>query len=970
MLGEAGELIGRQPEVAALERARDDSRDGRARIVEICGDPGIGKTRLLTELCSRAEGHGHLVLSGRADEFEGELPFGAFVDALDDYLGSLAPRFFERLGPEQAPELAAIFPSLPLAAESPPALQADRYRAHHAVRVLLERLAVRRPLVLALDDLHWADPASVELVSHLLRRPPASPVLLVLAHRPRQAPVPLAASLAAATREGVAERLQLAPLTRLEVDALLGDAFDPQIRDALFRDSGGNPFYLEQLAGSLEEGSAREATVAGELGEIDVPPAVGAALARELDRLPTVARTVLESAAVAGEPFEPDVAAEIAAVTEAEALAALDELLDVELVRPTEAPRRFRFRHPIVRRAVYGSARPGWRLAAHGRAAAALAARGASLPARAGHVERSAHAGDEDAIALLTQAASSVAPRAPATAAAWYESALRLLPDETGSPQRRLELLVPLAAALGSTGRLTESRRALHETLELLPTEPAAMRGRVVALCAKIDHLLGRHGEARDLLLDALGELADRSSPEAAALRIELASDCFFTGDFTGMRSWVQEAIEDARRLDDPALLAAATALLGSAEYMVGRVPEAKACLAEAAGRIDRLEDAELAVHLHAIAWFAWCEVFLERFEQAIRHLERGQSVARATGQGHLLGLMTLAEASAMLYQGRLAEGGERAERAIEISLLSGSDQFLTWALTVRAWACTLTGDLGEAVRLGEQAVETAASASDVVSVIAGCYLAEACLEAGEPERCREELLRAAGGPEMPPIERAFRSRWYELLTRAELSLGRREKADEWARRAEAAVEGVPLGGRNAEALRARAAVLLFDGEAAAAARKALAAADAAEGAGSRIDAARSRILAGSALAAAGERADAVAELQRAEEELASYGAVRFRDQAARELRRLGCRVPSRRRGGGERGALPDLTARELEVAGLITAGKTNREIAAQLFLSEKTVESHIAHIFTKLGVRSRAAVAAELERALHGAPV
>jgi len=154
--------------------------------------------------------------------------------------------------------------------------------------------------------------------------------------------------------------------------------------------------------------------------------------------------------------------------------------------------------------------------------------------------------------------------------------------------------------------------------------------------------------------------------------------------------------------------------------------------------------------------------------------------------------------------------------------------------------AATLSGDVIEAVRLGEQAVGAGAPEANVVSVLAGCYLAEAYLEAGEPGRCRDTLLHWASGPDLPPIERAFRSRWYELLTRAELAVGRPEEAAAWAARAEAAAEGIGLGGRTAEALRARAAVLLHDCDAAAAAELALRAVAAAERAGAVVDAARS----------------------------------------------------------------------------------------------------------------------------------
>ena len=137
---------------------------------------------------------------------------------------------------------------------------------------------------------------------------------------------------------------------------------------------------------------------------------------------------MLEGAAVAGDPFEPELAAAAAATSEAAAMDAVDELLHVDLIRTTDVPRRFRFRHPLVRRAVYEATAGGWRLGAHERCAEALAARGATAAARAHHVERSARQGDIEAVAVLREAGETAARLAPESAARWFGAALRLLP--------------------------------------------------------------------------------------------------------------------------------------------------------------------------------------------------------------------------------------------------------------------------------------------------------------------------------------------------------------------------------------------------------------------------------------------------------------------------------------------------------------------------------------------------------------
>jgi ATP/maltotriose-dependent transcriptional regulator MalT len=901
------------------------------------------------------------VLDGRSAEFEGQLPFAGFVDALDDYLASLNPRRLRSLSDEQLAELALVFPSLGhLAAEAPAGLQDERYRSHHAVRGLLEALAGEKPVVLALDDLHWADDATLELLSHLLRRPPRGPVLLALAFRSGQVSPGLQAALEDADRDGALTPLELAALTSDEADQLLDGSMGTAARAELHRQSGGNPFYLEELA---EHGDPVLGEVAsnGEPGT-QVPKPVAAALERELGTLTGPSRLVAEGAAVAGETFDAELAAEGAAVSEAEALTAIDDLLELDVIRHTDAPRRFRFRHPIVHGAVYGAAKPGWRLAAHGRVAAALERGSASALTRAPHVECAAKPGDEVAISVLREAGEASKLRAPTSAAHWYSAALRLLPDDREA--ERLGLLIPMAQALGYGGKLEEAREALDEVLALLPADQVAVRGQVVAAAARIDQLLGRHQAALDLLTGALEAVPGRSGPEATELKVQLAGACFFNSDFEGLRRWVAEALEEAASRDDRATRAAVTGTLGCAEYMVGNLDRARARLDESEGLFAALGDEELALRLHSFVWCGMTELYLERFERASAIFDRALSVARATGHGYVTTLTRIGQGLVLLWGGRLDEGIELLDGAIEAAQLTGNDQFLTWALWGRCWAGILAGDIPGAVRIGEQAVAAAGDFTDPVSAMAGCHLAEARFEAGEPpEQCRDQLLTWVGGPEMTQFERAFQPRWYELLARAELAAGRIDAAEDWVERAEAAAGDSGIGGRHVEALRARAALALAREDREAAAGFALDAASAARGAGLPIDEGRARTLAGRALAGF-DRDAAIEQLSSAVATLDSHGANRFRDQAAQELRALGERTtrPKRRRDQIGEG-VESLSGRERQVAELVATGHTNKEIAAELYLSEKTIESHMSRIFEKLGASKRAQVAAAIER-------
>ncbi len=583
-------------------------------------------------------------------------------------------------------------------------------------------------------------------------------------------------------------------------------------------------------------------------------------------------------------------------MAEAEAFDLLDELVRLDLVRPAAVPRRFRFRHPIVRHGVYESAGAGWRLTAHGRIADVLERQGASPQVRAHHVERSARPGDVQAVALLGEAARAAAPRAPATAARWYQAALRLLPHD--QHEARLGLLVASATTLASAGLLAESRSALIDALDLVPAEMAAVRVRLIASCAAIEHLLGRHRDAHTRLTSALGGLADQGSPEAATLKVELAVDAIYTFDFPAMRSWAATAASDASAIDAAPIEVAALALLGFAEYIEGDTGPAAGHLDRAAAIADALPDASLATQPDAMYDLAWAEIYMERFDGSLRHSERGIAVSQASGQGHLLVPLMLARAYALVARGRCAEASELAETAEDAARLSANPQSLAWALWVRALAATAAGDDALALRSGQECMQVGSTVDDnVILATGGWVYGAALLEAGQPERCRAEVLASGGGPDLLRVGSGARCTCYELLTRAELALGRRAEAAAWARRANELAADLGLHLARATAARAEALVLLEAGEHAPAAELALAAATDAEVAAAPIEAARARTLAGRALALAGDKDRAVAELERAERELAACGAPSYRAEAVRQLERLGRRAAPRRRG-------------------------------------------------------------------------
>ena len=375
-------LLARDRELELLESMLSDACGGVPRFVVVSGEAGIGKTRLLRELTETAVKRGCLTLEGRAAEFERELPFGLLTDALDAYLKSLDERALDRLAMDRLGALAAVFPSLRALSDAVeyPVTAVERFRVHHAVRELIERLAARRPVVLVLDDLQWADGASLELIASFVRRAPQAAVLVAMALRTGQGDPTVLKAIGGIQRASAVQTIQLGPLPLESVRELVGGADGLDV-EQLHHQSGGNPFYALQLARS-GGGEADGATAGGP----EVPVAVARAIAAELDGLSPPARALAEAAAIVGDPFELDLVAAASGSAEDEVWKQVDELVSRDLVRGTEVPRSFQFRHPLVRNAIYGSCSPSVRASCHRRAAEARMKRGESAAVGAGHV--------------------------------------------------------------------------------------------------------------------------------------------------------------------------------------------------------------------------------------------------------------------------------------------------------------------------------------------------------------------------------------------------------------------------------------------------------------------------------------------------------------------------------------------------------------------------------------------------------
>jgi DNA-binding NarL/FixJ family response regulator len=274
-----------------------------------------------------------------------------------------------------------------------------------------------------------------------------------------------------------------------------------------------------------------------------------------------------------------------------------------------------------------------------------------------------------------------------------------------------------------------------------------------------------------------------------------------------------------------------------------------------------------------------------------------------------------------------------------------------------------MRGDLVAAVRLSDEALALVERLDpSLISRSIQVHRAVILLEAGEPQRCIDELM-ALGAPDFSLIAPVWQEWWTAALARASLAVGDATGAERWADVSDAAAQRLGLPMSDAFAARAKALVALSRGDLDDAVATAIRSSARASQAGARVEAARSQIVAGRALAAGGRHGEAREHLAVAEVDLSACGALRVRDEAARELRALGVRPAARTRRAAGVDGVASLSGRELEVATLVAEGRTNREIAGALFLSEKTIEAHLTRVFGKHGVRSRAAVAAAVGR-------
>jgi class 3 adenylate cyclase/tetratricopeptide (TPR) repeat protein len=619
-------LVGREHELGLLRELLHQASTGAARLALLSGEPGIGKTRLSTHAALEGRSSGAVVLYGRCDE-ELRVPYGPWVEALSHYVEH-APQevlraHIERHGGELArlvPGLRLRFPDLPPAGETDP--DTERYLLWGAVVGLLREASVAEPLVLVLDDLHWADKPTLLLLKHVLIEGQGARALIIGTYRDSDLHRghPMTEVLADLRREQGVERVAIGGLGQPEIVEIMERAGGHELDEAgvalsyeLLRETDGNPFYTgEILRHLLESGTIYQRedgrfTVRGELSEggrlsgLALPQSVREVLGRRVERLGQETADALSVAAVIGREFDLDLLAVVAERSEDQLLELLEGAVVASvLVESASAPGRFSFAHALINHTLYEDLGNTRRARLHRRTAEALegllgAEPGARVGELAQHWALATTAVDVDKAVEYARLAGerALAELAPDEALRWFGQGLELLAAAPESETRR-ELLVLLGDAQRQAGE-AGYRDTLLEAARLAATAGDVDRQAraVLATWRGMSSLGQRDAELVAALQAAAGALPT-DDPRRAEILAELAAELTLSTPLEHRRALADEALALARQAGDPRLVCGVLLQHAFAIWVAHTIDERVANLREAVELADRVGDPAL----------------------------------------------------------------------------------------------------------------------------------------------------------------------------------------------------------------------------------------------------------------------------------------------------------------------------------------------------------------------------------------
>lgn len=984
-------FIGRRTELGLLQEAVERAVALEPRPILLAGEAGVGKTRLLEELGEWAKKRGCRVLVGGCVSLSADVaPFAPIIEALRPLKRDLpTPTLGEVVGNGQ--NLASLMSDVELIGDpidstgvSPDTTQV---RLFEQLLGMLERLSALAPVVLIVEDIHWADRSTVDVLAFLARNIRTQPVQLVATFRSDQpeARRQLLPFISEFGRQPNAQRIDLTRFNRAEVaeqlSAITGRPVAAATIDGVYRRSQGNPFFSEELLLSGSTGDAMPETLR------DVLRARVAALGHDAEELVRVA-------SAAGRQFSESVLRRLTEVDENTLRAALREVLDHQILvrRPHDGDERLAFRHALIQEVVYGDLLPSERMRTHAACAQAIEEQLAAAPDATLASELAYHwqAADEPERALQASIVAGMAAEATGAqreAALQYERALELMgrvravdpqlpldrvqlleraaANQLENPSRAVEHIQSaikltdseadpvgaglLYAALGRylwfTGDGAAALAACREAVRLVPEDPPSVaRARVMAGLGQILMILTHSEEAVAITTDAvrLAGATEARTIESHALNT-LGLLRAYLGDVDGGLAMLRRALEIATEV-------------GSVDDIGRAWSNLQDVLIVAAARFDEAaetglralnpaNEAAVVGIWTALAWtdVAWAQYLAGRWDEALASLKQARLQA-AEGVAEIE--WEIRTAQVLVGRGQFDEAARHLDRLDSQLEGSADTQWIAPAAAARAEYAIWTGDATTALQsisdgLARTQLSFGANVSRIGPLLAlGIRAAADVVDVHRARRSSAPTQSPSSQAEghmaqMQGIRDEIAARWpallrlaepFHALCRAELTrLEGRSDPGAWANSADL-FESLPLPYTAAYAR-------FREGEASMSGR-----------AGTR-DAARARAALGNALAIA-----------------TTLGAEPLRDVVEAAAKRGGLDLTGdepRKRSAGAAG----LTSREQEIVGLLADGLTNREIGDRLFITEKTASHHVSNVLAKLHVRSRAEAAVEAIR-------
>ena len=900
-----GEIVGREHELDELRSFL--SRAGGASTLVVHGEAGAGKTTLWLAGAELAEGDGWIALRSRPAEAEATLALAGIADLLEAVLDTVLAALPE-------PQRQALATALLLEPGEAPGERAVAAAFLTALRTLAERGRV----LVAVDDVQWLDAASTGVLLYALRRIGDERIRGLLAHRvfPGDDPVP---RLRTALAPSAVDELAVGPLSLGAIHALLRSklGFSPsrpllrRIHDA----SGGNPFFALELGRALRRRGGRL-----DPGKpLPVPDDLTRLVEQRLADLPEKTREALVTAAALPRPTV-DLVVESPTTLEPAVAAQVIQVED----------ERIRFAHPLFASVLYAGVSETQRRTLHSRLAEVVA----SSEERARHLALAAAEPDERVAATLDRAAEEAGARGATEAAAdLWEQAARVTPSTRRDDVARR--MVSTARFRFLAGDTTAALALLEPAISTIP--PGRLRGEAFVTLGRVHQYEGSQPRAVELFEQALNETDDDAIRADAS--IALGYTLFWLRErLDEARSHAARGAELAGRTGDRRRYAHALGVRQVVEGVTGQ--KEAATMMEEVARFD-----EAGYPGYFLLW-------VDSPDEAARSLRRQQHDERARGEESGLPLTLVALAVAEYLRGRWEAADQAVQEGLELALQTGTRHNQAFALAVRALVRGSQGDDDGCRAAAAEAMGIAGERAMAVARIHALWalgVLELSLghadEAARLLRPHRERLLAAGVGEPGSV------RFVPDEIEALVALGRAEEAEAllgWLEergrtldRASALAGAARCRGLLALGRRDTTGALAFFEEALSQHERA------------RMPFERARTLLGQGIVLrhARRRRDARTTLEEARDTFASLGAALWEEKAAAELGRIG----GRRATGGE------LTPAEERVAALVAEGRTNKEVAAALFVTERTVEFHLSHVYRKLGVRSRAELARRL---------